>query len=145
MVAHEDLLQDLAVAVLEAQPRYRREGAEIQVIDAYLATTFRNLCSSYYRNVGNQANHFVVIDDLYVNEPSNDKMIPEWLVVELGQRLAKLAPRHREVVKLWCQGFSWKEVAEATGYSFSSVRRVAGRAVARLRDTEPHRRTRRGA
>jgi hypothetical protein len=26
-----------------------------------------------------------------------------------------MAPRHREVVELWCQGFSWKEVAEATG------------------------------
>ena len=139
LIAHEDLLQDLAVAALEAQQRYQREGAEIQVLDAYLASTLRNLCVQYYRKVMNQESRFVVLDDSYLNEPSSDRVIPEWLGVELGQRLATLAPRQREVVELWCQGFSWKEVAAATGYSFSSVRRVAGRAVARLRGRERYR------
>jgi len=56
------------------------------------------------------------------------------LAARLKELLRDLPPAQREAIDLWCEGFTYREISEITGRLEGSVRVLAHRGLAKLRD-----------
>lgn len=55
------------------------------------------------------------------------------LAARLHRLLAELPPAQAEAIELWCQGFSYRQIAEITGRQEGNVRVLAHRGLTKLR------------
>jgi len=55
------------------------------------------------------------------------------LCSELTRQVARLPAAQREAIDLWCEGFSYREIAEITYHSEGNVRVLVHRAIKQLR------------
>lgn len=133
----EDILQHALLTLVYKQDSIRRP-------ERWLIGTLRNTCLRYWRRRRQQR-----------TEPTADEKL-EWLSgasppgQELGDLrrdletvLDRLPPRCRDVLKLrYALGFRSNEVAEATGYRPSNVRKITSRCLQELgRELGAERRT----
>lgn len=123
----EDILQHVLLTLLYKQ-------SSIRSPERWLVGTLRNTCLRYWRRRRQER-----------TEPTSDEQL-EWLsgssppVQELGDLrrdlesvLGRLPPRCRDVLKLrYALGFGSDEVAQATGYRPSNVRKITSRCLREL-------------
>jgi RNA polymerase sigma factor (sigma-70 family) len=124
----DDLLQETFLAAI-------RKWDEIDNKEAWMLGALRNRCAVYWRR--RYASLFDAVDADLLEALSRPQPAPQEraaLVWDLESVFASLPLRHRAV--LWLRfgmGLATEEVAERLGYSPTSIRKLIGRSLDRLR------------
>jgi RNA polymerase sigma-70 factor (ECF subfamily) len=124
----DDLLQEVFLAAVS-------KWDEIENKEGWMLGTLRNRCAIYWRR--RHASPFDAVDADLLEALSRPQPAPQEraaLVWDLESLFANLPLRHRDV--LWLRfgmGLATEEVAERLGYSPTSIRKLIGRSLERLR------------
>ncbi len=123
----EDILQDALLAAW-------RRWSEIQDPKAWLMGTIRHMCAIYWRKRRECPVDPVPPEILVLlSEPQAGEQEARAAASDLNRLLLSLPVRFRRVlVYRYLLGLSVEEVAATLGYQPASVRKVAGRAAARI-------------
>jgi RNA polymerase sigma-70 factor (ECF subfamily) len=114
---HEDLLQDILVALWQALPRFRGESA----LSTFIFRVATNRALSF---VGRLRRHEPLVAAERVPDPKAD---PEAIVDrrsqhdQLSAAIRRLPELHRQAVILYLEGASVREIASVQGSSENSV------------------------
>lgn len=124
----DDLLQEVFLAAL-------RSWDAIENREAWMMATLRKCCAGYWRR--RRTNLLEGVDSALLEALSSPQPAPQEqaaMAWDLQSLCGILPARHRAV--LWLRfgmGLSTEEVAERLGYCPASIRKLAGRSLARLR------------
>ncbi|HEV7515705.1 MAG TPA: sigma-70 family RNA polymerase sigma factor [Thermoanaerobaculia bacterium] len=123
----EDLLQEALIVTL-------RRWSEIRHKEGWLVVTLRYKCSIYWRE--KQTSRMQAVDPPFLEvlseavPPEQERAEMHW---DLDSLFACLEERHSALLRLrYLHGYSTAECAEILGYNVSSVRKLCGRAVAKM-------------
>lgn len=124
----EDLVQDALVEAL-------RKWDTIRVKDAWLLGAVRFKCSNYWKRKRGGRVEAVDLDELEeLSEPQAPDQEQREISLDLRSLTRGVDERHRAA--LWLRfgvGLSPDEIAGQLGYSATSIRKLTGRCLARLR------------
>ncbi len=127
----DDLLQDIAIGLWQALPRFRGESSE----RTFLFRIAHNRCLSFIARRRN----FVPLDEPGVDEPADSAPTPEAQLgaqqdaARLMQGLHGLPVMYREVLVLALEDMDYREISQVLGISATNVGVRLNRARALLR------------
>jgi RNA polymerase sigma-70 factor (ECF subfamily) len=131
---HEELVQDIALAIWQALPHFRGECSERTFI--FRIAHNRALSHAWKRRPAHQP-----LDDLEESEqPVDPRPLPEDRAAETHQRerlmaaIHRLPATHRQMIALLLEDFSYAEMAEVLGISENNVAVRLNRARKALKD-----------
>jgi RNA polymerase sigma factor (sigma-70 family) len=134
----DDLMQDAFVRLLE----YCKSGAEVREPEAMLVTTVQRLAINQVRTRRRQRYADEPVENLGLIDTSAS---PEevFAVTERLRQMRKtldtLAPRTREILFLQrLHGYSYAQIAEATGMPISTIEKHVARGLALLLEERSH-------
>jgi RNA polymerase sigma-70 factor (ECF subfamily) len=126
---HDDLMQDILLAVWRALPRFRQEASERTFVLRIAHN--RGVTFAIGRK---RLETFAVVDDVPDPNPSAEaRLIREQQYAQLGSAIRKLDESQRQVIMLQLEGLSLREIAEVQGITESNAGARLSRARAALR------------
>jgi RNA polymerase sigma-70 factor (ECF subfamily) len=137
LLSDEELVKDITQEVFL---RLEQNQHNVHNQRSWVYKTARNLVIDHYRHRSHAA-HAVAVGEMVQNLPANTAKFNPAILAEkkesikiMLEKLNKLSPRHREVLRLKFQeGLKYNEIAEITNESITTVSWLLHEALSKLR------------
>ncbi len=129
MVNDEDVVNDIVQEIFVCYFEKLQNGLFIHYPQAWLVRAAINKCIDHL-NQRKKRMQLDTVNQLESEEESIEIQSPDMI---LKQALAELKPQEMELVILYSEDYSYKEIAQITGINFSSVGKTLSRTLQKLK------------
>lgn len=130
MVDDRESASDIVQEVFTALYMKLSGGTAILYLNTWLYRTAINKCTDHLK----QKKRYGSLEE--VKELPIEEVLPERMERELfvHQALSRMKPTERALLELYSEGFSYKEISDATGIRFSSVGKTLARTLVKMEE-----------